>query len=338
MSSGSQFEAAIRDDFEASRGHPQFGVWLDYALSANERGETLLSALGNRLPRLKGKRHLDIGAGYGGACVAAARRGAESFGLELDERLLGFAAANKRDHPQLSLVFRKGDALDRDCVESLGKFDLVTCDNVIEHVRSPERLIAHFRLLLAPGGLLYVTIPNAFSVEQVRKECHYGQFGLSLLDPLDGSAFVGEVLGNPSYDVSDYFRFESYQTMFQRYGLTTRLVAVGDPSELEAVFASAQGLTDEFERCNVPARLRAKVQRRLENHLMRFESELLHWRTLRGRERLDVGRGLMRDYSSEVWAVISAREDRGLVVKAVKEGERVARGLERLVRRLVKRR
>lgn len=335
MTAQSQFEAAVREDFEPSRHHPFFPVWLDYALTANARGEALLGSLGEWLPKLEGGRHLDIGSGYGGACVAAAKRGARAIGLELDERLLGFARANQRDHQSLQLEFRKADVLDRSLIEALGVFELVTCDNVIEHVRFPEKLVAHFRLLVAPGGVAYVTIPNAFSVAQIRKECHYGQFGLSLLDPLDGLDFVNAAgVGNPGYDVSDYFRYECYEAMFARHGLSLRLLPEGGLPSVEAVFADAQRLLIELQTAAVPPALKPKVKRRLESHLARFESDLARWRSLEGRAREALGRELVRDYATEVWRVVLVRAEDDVVDRAVRSGEWVARKLEGGLRRL----
>lgn len=304
-----RFEAAVRADFEASRGHPQFQAWLDYALSTNARGGALLDNLGRALPALEGARHLDVGCGYGGACVAAALRGADSTGLDLDARLLAFADANRRDHPGLPLRFVQGSVLDSSWLPSLGTFDFITCDNVIEHVESPHVLVAHLRRLLRPGGTLYVTIPNGHSTGQIRRDCHYGQFGVSLLDPLDGAAFMGAVFGNPAYDVSDFLPFETYRAMFERHGLAPTLLHAPDGARLEEMAADARRLRHELDSAVVPPALRPKVARRLALHLARLEVDLHRARTLGGRDGAVLRAELVRDYWCELWHVVAFREE-----------------------------
>src|SRR5699024_5022996 len=41
-----------------------------------------------------------------------------------------------------------------------GPFDVVVAADVLEHVRTPERLLGQIRELLAPGGSLLISIPN----------------------------------------------------------------------------------------------------------------------------------------------------------------------------------
>ena len=48
------------------------------------------------------------------------------------------------------------------CGESLpfadGSFDIVLCDNVVDHARSPTEILAEIARVLSPGGLLYFTV------------------------------------------------------------------------------------------------------------------------------------------------------------------------------------
>lgn len=48
------------------------------------------------------------------------------------------------------------------CGESLpfadGSFDVVLCDNVVDHAESPKKIVAELTRVLAPGGLLYFTV------------------------------------------------------------------------------------------------------------------------------------------------------------------------------------
>lgn len=48
-----------------------------------------------------------------------------------------------------------------DTYEPAGRFDLVTFNKVLEHVAEPVRLLRQARALLAPGGAVYVELPDA---------------------------------------------------------------------------------------------------------------------------------------------------------------------------------
>jgi SAM-dependent methyltransferase len=39
-----------------------------------------------------------------------------------------------------------------------GSFDVVLCDNVVDHARDPERIVSELARVLAPGGLLFFTV------------------------------------------------------------------------------------------------------------------------------------------------------------------------------------
>ncbi len=313
------FYKAITEYNEPNRGHPQYEVWLNYALSTNQRGQYVIQTLKGIVPSLKGRRYLDIGCGYGGACLAAAEAGAEATGIDIDESLLSFAELNSQDHPDLHPSFYLMDVMAREKIQTLGQFDAITCDNVIEHVGIPERLIAHLRLLLTKRGFAYVTIPNAFSVGQVLADCHYGLFGISLLDPWDAETYVRHALGQPSYDVSFYYPYAQYRALFEKYGLHPRLwnsLRVKG-SEIEALHAQAAGLPEKLktarEAGQVPLEIEAKLADLLDVYLQEFETGLdLYQRLPAGAEKQRLGERLWRDYREEVWYVVAAREWRAL--------------------------
>ncbi len=53
--------------------------------------------------------------------------------------------------------------IDRDDPARLGRFDLVICSNVLEHLPRPERLLDAFPRLLTPGGVGYLSWTNWLS-------------------------------------------------------------------------------------------------------------------------------------------------------------------------------
>ena len=53
-------------------------------------------------------------------------------------------------------------------------FDVVLCDNVVDHAESPERIVAELVRILKPGGLLYFTVNFHHPVYAVAAGMHSG--------------------------------------------------------------------------------------------------------------------------------------------------------------------
>ncbi|HEY8591925.1 MAG TPA: bifunctional 2-polyprenyl-6-hydroxyphenol methylase/3-demethylubiquinol 3-O-methyltransferase UbiG [Sphingomicrobium sp.] len=104
---------------------------------------------------LAGKSALDVGCGAGILAEPLARMGATVTGIDASAELIGAARAHA-EMVGLAIDYRAGDVLDLE-----GKFDLVTCLEVIEHVADPAAFVRSLAARLAPGGLLIMSTPNA---------------------------------------------------------------------------------------------------------------------------------------------------------------------------------
>ena len=106
---------------------------------------------------LVGKTALDVGCGAGLLTEPLARLGAEVTGIDASPELIGVA----RSHAStvgLDLDYRAGEV-----AELEGRFDLVTCMEVIEHVADPAQFVGSLAERLGPDGLLILSTPNATS-------------------------------------------------------------------------------------------------------------------------------------------------------------------------------
>ncbi len=103
---------------------------------------------------LDGRTALDVGCGAGLLTEPLARLGAAVTGIDASPEVIAVA----RDHAErqgLDIDYRAA------AVEEIeGRFDLVTCLEVIEHVADPQAFLRSLARRLAPGGLLILSTPN----------------------------------------------------------------------------------------------------------------------------------------------------------------------------------
>ena len=309
--SPSRLEAALRVTFSSSPLTAQQQLWLDYARTANQRGRECVETLRPFVSTFEDKRVLDIGAGYGGVCIAAAQAGAVCTGVENNPHTLRFAHENLADFPGLPVTLLARDIFTAMEQGELGRFDVVVCDNVIEHAVFPERLILALATLLASGGVAYVTVPNAFSANQVLADCHYGLFGITLLDPYDGDVYLRRKTAVPEYGVTDYFGWDYYQAKFEKYGLgVTPLHAYPRLGEVSAALDDRlrqleAGLVRLQADPDVPEALREKIAARVRQYVLMARADLAHARGIADpRRRAAFEAVLVRDYWIELWYVV----------------------------------
>ncbi|MCV0382874.1 MAG: bifunctional 2-polyprenyl-6-hydroxyphenol methylase/3-demethylubiquinol 3-O-methyltransferase UbiG [Erythrobacter sp.] len=104
---------------------------------------------------LAGKSALDVGCGAGLLCEPLARMGAEVTGVDAAPENTAAAAAHATG-AGLDIRYIPGEigALD------LGRFDLVTCLEVIEHVADKPAFLRALADRLSPDGLMILSTPN----------------------------------------------------------------------------------------------------------------------------------------------------------------------------------
>ncbi|MHC1635121.1 MAG: class I SAM-dependent methyltransferase [Candidatus Methanospirareceae archaeon] len=152
------------------RNDPRYKFWVEYDIRAIERGRRIIEAL---KPFLRGKRVkiLDIGCGTGGIAIAFALDGAEVVASDPDETALkiGFERALE-EKAEVEWVIAMGEK--SPFVDS--SFDVIICNDVIEHVESVRGLVAELYRLLKKGGILYLTTPNKYSLYNILWDDHTG--------------------------------------------------------------------------------------------------------------------------------------------------------------------
>jgi 2-polyprenyl-6-hydroxyphenyl methylase/3-demethylubiquinone-9 3-methyltransferase len=104
---------------------------------------------------LEGRTALDVGCGAGLLAEPLARLGAQVTAIDAAAELIEVARGHAAGQG-LAIDYRAAAVEEID-----GRFDLVTCLEVIEHVADPQAFVAALARRLAPGGLLILSTPNA---------------------------------------------------------------------------------------------------------------------------------------------------------------------------------
>lgn len=108
------------------------------------------------LPLARGARVVDAacGEGYGSALLAGVA--AEVTGVDLSEQAIAHARARYGDKGNLRFVQASVAKLPLPDASA----DLIVSFETIEHLHQQEAMLAEFRRVLAPGGLLAISSPN----------------------------------------------------------------------------------------------------------------------------------------------------------------------------------
>lgn len=108
--------------------------------------------------RLSGSNVVDVGCGGGILTEGLADAGAHALGIDLSEQVLAAA----REHAAL-----RGAMVDYRCIsaealarEQPGRFDIVTCMEMLEHVPDPASIVRSCAQLVRPGGQVFFSTLN----------------------------------------------------------------------------------------------------------------------------------------------------------------------------------
>lgn len=222
--------------------------YVTYSLGTVDRGRWTLDEI-RRFGLAPGFRFFDAGCAYGGFLAAATEAGArEVAGVDVNEKYLRIARELLATYGIPARV-EKGSLSDRALFESLGTFDLITCADVIEHVDDVPATIENLCRALAPGGLLYLAVPNARCPSFVRRDPHFQLFGITLLDPVPARQYSRCVSGTDYYDVGEFHTLDRYLELLRGNGLQADVInAPADPQKALADLARDVDLLEEDAR------------------------------------------------------------------------------------------
>jgi len=155
----SQMSASIASETETANRN-RFGRYFDVLQRHGAAG--------------RGARLLDIGTFTGGSLRVATERELDAFGVEGLQEAVRFTHAH---FPERRVALSHAESIDPGLFG--GAFDLVTMWETLEHTLDPMAVLAGAHSVMAPGGWLAVTVPNARNVQfsVLRDYCFYAYGG-----------------------------------------------------------------------------------------------------------------------------------------------------------------
>ncbi|MGF1591675.1 MAG: class I SAM-dependent methyltransferase [Kiloniellaceae bacterium] len=148
-----ELEAFYKDKYFGARSRNQYAQ--DYTEKEVQHKyldcEEALAVFGERTGRL-----LDVGCGEGFFLKYFKDQGWDVRGLDFTSEGV------ERHFPDLCDVLETGnlfDLLSRETASG-ARYDMVVCNNVLEHVIDPLQLLEDLKAVVAPGGMVRLAVPN----------------------------------------------------------------------------------------------------------------------------------------------------------------------------------
>lgn len=111
------------------------------------------------LVSLSGKHVLDVGCGGGILSDSMARKGAQVTGIDLSVKALRVAQLHALEAETRNVTYREISA-EAIALEQPGRFDVVTCMEMLEHVPDPASVVQACAALVKPGGWVFFSTIN----------------------------------------------------------------------------------------------------------------------------------------------------------------------------------
>lgn len=147
---------------------------------------------------LEGMKTLDYGMGWALWARIAARLGCESYGSDLAQPRMDYAA-------------RQGVRTVTDEEIQAHRFDFINTEQVFEHVPQPLDLLERLASALAPGGVVKISVPSGERID-------------GLIESLRAGTYEGDretIIPVQPLEHLNCFRRASVQAMAERAGLET---------------------------------------------------------------------------------------------------------------------
>ena len=245
---------------------------IDYKFSTNKRAANVLNnILSLDRPEQKG-RALDVGCGYGGFLHAFNKCGFEPHGVEINPSLIALAEANLSD-ADFEYSIELKDIFANTCGDE--KFDLITLNDVIEHLLDPRGAMKQLVNMLNPGGVLALYAPNGKSIFYATVDPHSRVFGASCLPRSLAKPLVQGALNNNGYKytLGEYLPLEVFRNFADNHGLAFKFLSTIWDEKPENASLYMREFFDAWHRSNINVVNDRILAREIETHLWNYVAE-----------------------------------------------------------------
>ena len=149
-------------------------------------------------------RVLDVGCGGGLLSEAMAAAGAEVTGIDLSQQLIDIAKLHLLESG-LKVDYRL-IAVEDLADDMPGKFDAITCMEMLEHVPDPHSILSACHGLLKPGGRLFLSTLNRTPAA----------FALAIV----GAEYLAQLLPKGTHDYRSFIKPSELATSLRDIGFT----------------------------------------------------------------------------------------------------------------------
>lgn len=201
-------------------------MWVSFALSTTVRGNEVANLV-DKVRTFsyddKSPRYLDVGCAYGGFLRAFSRKGFSVTGMEIDPGLADYGRQNIKGLEDAQII--EADFLNYP-IETLQPYDLITCNDVIEHVQDAELALKRLSGLVKHGGTLFMEIPNKDCIDFVASDGHFQLFAINCLRRPEAKRYYQQVKDKSSdySGMGEFYELDYYVNALKGAGLTVKLV------------------------------------------------------------------------------------------------------------------
>ena len=149
-------------------------------------------------PIAKDARVIEVGSGAHGLIFRFGTEG--GIGVGVDPLAVDYGALFPRWQRRASTVAAAGESLP--FLDD--SFDVVICDNVVDHAESPAQIVSELVRVLAPGGLLYFTVNIHHPLYHLAAGVHAGWRALGV--PFEVGPFADHTTHLTLASASELFR------------------------------------------------------------------------------------------------------------------------------------
>jgi 2-polyprenyl-3-methyl-5-hydroxy-6-metoxy-1,4-benzoquinol methylase len=153
----------------------------------NTHTQSIIKLLQNEFNELSGVRVIDFGCGSGLDAINLARTGATVTGVEVSTDLIEIARLRAQSE-NVEVDFLNLDS--RSAWQRMDFYDAVIAVDVLEHVEDPNEVFKVCQSILRPGGILILTTPNRWALQNIMSDPHWQLFGVTLLPRVLAEPYV----------------------------------------------------------------------------------------------------------------------------------------------------